>query len=256
MTLHRELKTSFGKISDLYDKVRPDYPRELINKVITISKIKPKSQILEIGTGSGIGTLPFAKKGFKIIGCDISSELISIAKLKLRHFPNVTFEVSSFEKMRLTNESFDLIFSAQAFHWIDPKVGYSKIHRLLSEKGHIALLSNYEIAKTHIQKEIDKLFEKHCPKYPGRIYVNLDLQEKKLQLPKLFDQYKKLKFQRNLSYPIEKYLGLLQSFSWVLALNPKQHDLFFSDVISLLGSRKRILVPVESVLLIARKKPS
>ena len=80
MELDRGLKKTFGTISAVYDSARASYPDELIEDIVKISKINATSKILEIGCGSGKATYLFAKRGYTILGIDISFELINFAR--------------------------------------------------------------------------------------------------------------------------------------------------------------------------------
>ena len=56
------LRTIFDQTTLDYDEVRPGYPEELIEDVISISAISKDRRILEIGCGIGQATIPFAKR--------------------------------------------------------------------------------------------------------------------------------------------------------------------------------------------------
>ena len=60
------LRTIFDQAALDYDDVRPGYPGELIEDVISISAIPKDGRILEIGCGAGQATIPFAKRGYLI----------------------------------------------------------------------------------------------------------------------------------------------------------------------------------------------
>ena len=52
------------------------------------------------------------------------------------------FHVSRFEDLELPADEFAAVFSATAFHWVDPAVGWSKVARLLRPGGTLALLAH------------------------------------------------------------------------------------------------------------------
>lgn len=54
----------------------------------------------------------------------------------------VEFRVATFEDVDLPARSFDAIFSATAFHWLDPRVGWSKAASLLRPGGTLLLYSH------------------------------------------------------------------------------------------------------------------
>ena len=66
MNARMSLRTIFDQAALDYDEVRPGYPEELIEDVISISAIPKDGRILEIGCGTGQATIPFAKRGYSI----------------------------------------------------------------------------------------------------------------------------------------------------------------------------------------------
>ena len=56
---------------------------------------------------------------------DIGPDLIEVAKKKLKTYPNVSFRLSTFEEWS-ADQAFDLLISATAFHWVNPKVKFIK----------------------------------------------------------------------------------------------------------------------------------
>jgi ubiquinone/menaquinone biosynthesis C-methylase UbiE len=56
------LRTIFDEAASLYDEVRPGYPEDLFDDVISLSGIPAGGRILEIGCGTGQVTVPVAKR--------------------------------------------------------------------------------------------------------------------------------------------------------------------------------------------------
>ena len=97
---------SFDIISDAYDGV---YPRDF-RKVPFVEKLLKKHKcksILEIGSGSGIFTVPLAKHGFKIEGIEISREMIKVSHKK---FPKLKVHKADMRNFRLTKK-FDAVIA-------------------------------------------------------------------------------------------------------------------------------------------------
>ncbi|MFA6272169.1 MAG: class I SAM-dependent methyltransferase [Patescibacteria group bacterium] len=135
MVSNTKLGNSFNSVSKSYDRYRPDYPQKLIDDIILYSGIQESSNILEIGTGSGLASEYFLSKGFKLTMLDISKKLIIIAKNKFKKYKDTKYIINSFEKTRLPSKNFDLIFSAQAFHWLDQELSFKKPINYLERVG-------------------------------------------------------------------------------------------------------------------------
>src|SRR3989344_3675167 len=162
MTINQELKTTFGGISELYEKARPGYPQALIDDIIKFSNINQNGKILDVGCGSGQATLPLAQLGFNVLGADISLDLINIAKQKCEKYANVDFQVSPFEEVKLPNCSIDVITCGMAWHWIAQEIRYKKALELLKQGGTLALFwSHQDKTKSTVVKEVSETLRKH-----------------------------------------------------------------------------------------------
>ena len=53
----------FDSVAELYDRARPGYPDALVNEVIVRASLPPNGEILEIGSGTGKASAPFAQLG-------------------------------------------------------------------------------------------------------------------------------------------------------------------------------------------------
>ncbi len=126
---------SFDTVASLYDEFRPEYPPELVEAVISLSGIMDGGRILEIGSGTGKATRLFARRGYLIHCIEPGRNLAAVAARNLKDFPGVTFEITRFEESRDLCSEFDLVMSAQAFHWVPKEIGYAKAARALKPAG-------------------------------------------------------------------------------------------------------------------------
>jgi ubiquinone/menaquinone biosynthesis C-methylase UbiE len=133
---------TFDQAARDYDEVRPGYPEELIEEVISVSGIPEGGRILEVGCGTGQATVPFARRGYRMLCLDVGGNLLALAEERCRAYPGAEFLNASFEEWEPGGETFDLLVSATAFHWIPPEIGFPKAARVLGDSGHIALFWN------------------------------------------------------------------------------------------------------------------
>ncbi len=140
-----ERRATFDQVARLYDEVRPGYPEELFDDLVSLSRIAPGGRVIEIGCGTGQATLPLARRGYRIVAVELGGWLAEIARSKLASYPNAEVVVSSFEDWPLEPEAFDLAVAATSFHWIDPSVGYPKVASALRPGGHLALISTAHV---------------------------------------------------------------------------------------------------------------
>src|SRR5579872_2830541 len=140
-TIDKKRAISFKEEAQLYDKMRPSYPKFWIIDLQTVAKLNDKSKILEVGSGTGIATSDLLNISKRITCLDPGKEMLEVAEDK---FPNLAFRNSTFEKFE-SKEAYDLIVSAMAWHWVDSKVGYKKAYKLLADPGFLATIRYYHI---------------------------------------------------------------------------------------------------------------
>ena len=129
------LRSAFDRASSLYDEVRPGYPDELFEDVVSLSGVPPGARILEVGCGTGQATLPLARRGYGLLCVELGENLAASARHNLAAYPRVEVRTGEFEETPLPEGSFDLLVSATAFHWLDPAAAYPKAARSLRPGG-------------------------------------------------------------------------------------------------------------------------
>lgn len=129
----------FDHVAEDYDRVRPGYPDELVERACARAGVRPGSKVLEVGCGTGKLTVALAARGFDVDAVDPGENLLRVARQRVRG--DVRFHHGRFEDVELAGD-YEALFSATAFHWVDPAVGWSKAARLLRPGGILALLSH------------------------------------------------------------------------------------------------------------------
>ncbi|HXZ99647.1 MAG TPA: class I SAM-dependent methyltransferase [Candidatus Binatia bacterium] len=130
----------FGEAPELYDRARAGYPPALVDDVLSwLGPLQRPARALEVGAGTGKATVAFAQRGLEILALEPSPEMAAVAVASCRRFPRVRVEPFTFEGWPGETGSFDLVFAAQSWHWVDPSVRYVKSARSLRPGGTLAL---------------------------------------------------------------------------------------------------------------------
>ena len=132
----------FDRAAQSYDESRlvKSYQRQTQILVINKMQIKRGMNILDLGCGTGWGTLDIASKlegTGKVIGLDLSEKMIEQAKQKLAKFTydNVEFRVGSGSSLDYENY-FEYALSTNAFHHFDKKEEiFSRVWKSLRHNG-------------------------------------------------------------------------------------------------------------------------
>ncbi len=137
-----ERKTWYGSVADAYNRVRPRYPSEIIDRTIKLAQLPPQAKILELGCGPAIATVDFAKLGFSLLGLEPNREVAELAKQNCAKYPQVAIQNLAFEEWELQPDRFDAVLVATSWHWIDSAIAYEKSAAALKAKGSLILLWN------------------------------------------------------------------------------------------------------------------
>jgi len=71
---------------------------------------------LDVGTGTGIFAEAFAALGIEVMGIDVNTDLLALAR---EHVPTAQFKEAPAEKIPFANQAFDLIFLGHVLHETD-----------------------------------------------------------------------------------------------------------------------------------------
>ncbi len=133
----------FDEIAAEYDRRRPAYPGELIDQACRVAGIRSGDRVLEIGCGSGQLTRGLAARGLHVTAVEPGTSLIALARQNLEGAGAVDYVNAQFEDALLPREQFPAVFSASAFHWIDPEVSWQKAADVLVPGGTLALVQYF-----------------------------------------------------------------------------------------------------------------
>jgi len=162
----RENRTHFDQIVVNYDKVRWDYPVELFADIMKYSG-KGKKEALEIGAGTGKATTPFLNAGYHVTAVEMGANMSAFLLEKYKGNNKFNVIPAAFEDAKLEEGSYDLIYAASAFHWVDAEIGCPKVFRLLKPSGTFTLLRNnvYTADGEALYEEIQAAYKKYYFSY-------------------------------------------------------------------------------------------
>lgn len=164
MSIDRSRRITFEEVADLYAEIRPSYPDALFEDLISLSAIPSEGRVLEIGPGPGNATLPLAQRGYRILAIELGERLAALAVEACGSYPKVRILRMPFEEWRVQENTFDLAVAADAFHWIEPQIGYPKAAKALKASGSAAFFWNVPVdPDTGWSRDIDQLYQELDP---------------------------------------------------------------------------------------------
>lgn len=241
MTGDSEGRRTFNSAAALYHAARPGYPEALFDDIVALSGIPAGGRILEIGPGTGKATVPMAHRGYRIDAIELGPDLAVEARHNLRDFPEVGIDIGSFEDAEIKPETYDLVLSATAFHWIAQPAGYEKVAHALKPGGAFALFRHH-----HVKNNPDDGFFDRVQKFYGREQPGADPDYRLPPEDEVSDETETIlatdhfksvvtrRFGWDETYDSTTYINLLNTYSDHIAMDSAGRERLYSAIIGLI----------------------
>jgi ubiquinone/menaquinone biosynthesis C-methylase UbiE len=138
-----QVRQQYDQLASIYDQRWHWYVTNTLTFLKTWVNFSASDRILDIACGTGefermvLGENPTQQ----MVGVDISQEMLAIARQKLHSYSNVSFQVGSASALPFPDQSFDVIVSANAFHYFDdPIASLTEVKRVLRPNGKVVIL--------------------------------------------------------------------------------------------------------------------
>ena len=105
---------SFRKLAPFYNLIASPLAR-VREQVVRLSGAQEGDTILDICTGTGSQALAFGKKGYNVVGVDISTDMLNVAR-KRNRYRNVRFEVADATQLPFEDKQFAISTISLALH--------------------------------------------------------------------------------------------------------------------------------------------
>jgi SAM-dependent methyltransferase len=234
------LRQTFDGAAELYDRVRPGYPERLFDDLFALAGLEPGANVLEIGCGTGQASQPLARRGCRLVCVELGERLAEVARRNLAEFPQVHVVTDAFEIWEPNGRTFDMVFAATSWHWLDPSVRYEKAARLLKSGGVLAMVNTvhafptgFDPFFTEIQDCYDAIGESASEWPPPEPDKVSDAREE-IQRSGLFGEVHVERYLWTVDYTASQYVDLLETYSGHREMDPAKRGLLYAEV------RKRI----------------
>jgi SAM-dependent methyltransferase len=156
--LQRPVAEGFGADAGRYDRARPTYPADLVDRIIAAS---PGRDVLDVGCGTGISARLFQAAGCRVLGVDPDPRMAELARQG-----GTETEVAKFEDWDPAGRTFDAVIAAQAWHWVDPVAGVTKAAAVLRPGGRLAVFWNAFDPPKDLREAFAEVFRRVLPDSP------------------------------------------------------------------------------------------
>lgn len=260
MSIIKGLETTFNTVYFEYDKWRPTYPKELYKDIFDVKEINPFSNVLEIGIGTGQATLPILETGCSLTAIELGDQLAEFSKEKFKKYDKFIIRNMAFQDFEYPSNSFDLIFTASAFHWIPEEIGYTKVFDMLKSGGIFARFANHPY-KDKGRNEIHLAFEKIYARYmPGSLADDEYNEENAKSRADIAYKYGftdisyKL-YHRTRTFTADEYTMLLGTYSDHIAIEETIRMKFFDGIRQVIYDNGGIITIYDTIDLQIARKP-
>jgi len=113
-------KRVFDILAPFYDIVVGPFSR-LRDNVVDFTGAEKGLRILDVATGTGKQAFAYAKRGYDVVGIDLSGGMVKVANSKNR-YRNATFQVADATSLPFEDDSFDIVSVSFALHTMPPTI--------------------------------------------------------------------------------------------------------------------------------------
>jgi trans-aconitate methyltransferase len=132
--LRERRRASFGRDAPAYDRARPGYPDAVF------AELGRAARVLEVGAGTGKATVSLARRCGPVLALEPDPGMAAVLR---GHVAGLDVEVVEARFEAWTPPSrFQLVVSAQAWHWIDEAVRVARAAAALAPGGLLAIVRN------------------------------------------------------------------------------------------------------------------
>jgi SAM-dependent methyltransferase len=161
--VHRAAATGYGRAAEAYERSRPDYPAEAVDRLIQELEINRSCSVLDLGAGTGKLTRMLVPTGARITAVEPVERM---RRALARAVPHAAVVAGAAESIPITDGAFDAVVCAQAFHWFAGERALSEIHRVLRTRGRLGLLWNLRDESVDWVRRMGAIIDRHLGDTP------------------------------------------------------------------------------------------
>ncbi|MFF5230600.1 class I SAM-dependent methyltransferase [Dactylosporangium sp. NPDC000521] len=226
--------SSFGAAADLYDRIRPRYPREALQWAIP-----EKSEICDLGAGTGILTRQLRDLGHHTIAVEPDDKMRAkipgdARKGDATHIP-------------LPDASVDIVTAGQAYHWFYGEPAHAEIARVLRPGGSFIPIWNIRDERVPWVAESSTLFD-------GARERDAFDETAVQDFGPLFGPVRRATFEWSTTHTRESFLELVRSRSYYLVAGDEARRRLEERLLEVIPPAEEFELPYVTYVYIGRKR--
>jgi SAM-dependent methyltransferase len=253
----------FGEVAELYDQSRPAYPAALIDALL--ADLPAGAPVLEVGAGTGKATTMLAERGARVVAIEPSAGMAEVLRRNCTKYESVVVVQVDFESWDPAGETFPLLCSAQAWHWIEPAVRYERAAAALSTGGRLAAFWNRPAwGESPLRSALARVYADTVPDlvpdgplHPANLNPDGDddwIAE--IDAASAFERPELRSYEFSADYSADEYARLLATLSEIRLLSDGQREALIAGVREAITHHGGTLrMPMHTRLCLARRRP-
>jgi len=123
-----------------YERYRLAYPDRLIGRVAGLLGLKPGDAVLDLGCGTGMLGIAFARLGMAVTAMDPESDMLAAAGAAAKAAGvTLSLKLGGSHDLRPELRPFRLVAMGRAFHWMDRAATLAMLDCIVTQDGGVAL---------------------------------------------------------------------------------------------------------------------
>lgn len=261
MPIIKGLEWTFDTVAQQYEKLRPGYVPALYEDIFKYRQIDKTSHAIEVGIGGGQATLPVLKTGCKVTAVEYGENFSELCRNKFREFPGFSVVTTKFEDFHYESNSYDLIYSASAFHWVPEELGYLKVFDMLKSGGAFARFANHpykDKGREEIHKALQKIYDVYMPNSKEDSEYDEKSAKERADIAKKYgfeDICYKI-YHRTRTFSAKEYTDLLGTYSDHMIIEEETRKIFFAEIEQAINQFGGKITIYDTIDLQLARKPS
>lgn len=240
MAVIKGLEWTFDTVASKYEKWRPGYVKELYEKIFEYISLHADCNAVEVGIGGGQATLPILESGCALTAVEYGEHFSELCRKKYIAYPKFSVITGKFEDIDFTADTYDLVYSASAFHWVPEEIGYTKVYAMLKNGGAFARFANQpgsDKEKPELTEEIERLYDAYYYQFHKKKALRPKPfnEEQAMQRAKIAEKYGfrdilYYLFHRERVFSAAEYITLLGTYSDHIVIEENIRKEFFDKI--------------------------
>jgi SAM-dependent methyltransferase len=140
-----DIRLSFNQAVEIYDRIRPSYPRQVFEDLFDM--LPPDPDILEVGPGTGQATKDLIDRAGSVHAIEIGAAMAERLRSNIGT-DRLRITVGDFETVAIEPHSVDAVVSATAYHWISRTAQTDRPALVLRPGGILAVVDLIQVDST------------------------------------------------------------------------------------------------------------